>query len=270
MILLAENHYESLDSLLDGITINTYFARSVVQRKVKGAIFVNDIENPSTFYIRHPYGMGLLFGNPNDDSFNSWFVEYALNRSGQRHQDEWVQAYPGSWNEALKILLGSHFTLQELATDKILCNTRVNFRFHEDKYRRFREDLLHRADVVRMNEPMFSAMKGSVIPSRFWNSAEEFMENAVGYSLLVDGKVACTAFSAFLFPKALELGMETLPEYRGKGYALLTCARLIDYCLENHREPIWACRLENSASYQLAQRLGFEPEITLPYYRLCK
>jgi hypothetical protein len=35
-------------------------------------------------------------------------------------------------------------------------------------------------------------------------------------------------------------------------------------------EPVWACRLENDGSYKLAQKLGFEPVLEIPYYRLSK
>jgi RimJ/RimL family protein N-acetyltransferase len=66
----------------------------------------------------------------------------------------------------------------------------------------------------------------------------------------------------------LELGMETVPKFRGKGFAQHTCSQLIDYCLDNDYEPIWACRLENIGSVRLAEKLGFKSTIQIPYYRL--
>jgi RimJ/RimL family protein N-acetyltransferase len=57
-------------------------------------------------------------------------------------------------------------------------------------------------------------------------------------------------------------------QYRGKGLALHACSALIDYCLEYNYEPVWACRLENYASYKLAQKLGFDPVLYMPYYKL--
>ncbi|MCG8409826.1 MAG: GNAT family N-acetyltransferase [Bacteroidales bacterium] len=111
-------------------------------------------------------------------------------------------------------------------------------------------------------------MKGSVVPSNFWDNAHDFDKQGVGFSLYHNNKLATTAFSAFIFDKELELGMETTPEFRGKGYAQYACSALIDYCLINNYEPIWACSLKNVASYNLAQKLGFIPQLTLPYYRL--
>lgn len=66
----------------------------------------------------------------------------------------------------------------------------------------------------------------------------------------------------------LEFGIETVDGFRGKGFAFHTASSLIDYCLENNYEPVWACRLENTGSYKLAEKLGFEPTVTLPYYKL--
>ena len=111
-------------------------------------------------------------------------------------------------------------------------------------------------------------MKGKVIPLNFWNNATEFLENAIGYSTYCKNELACTAFASFILGNFLELGMETRPKFRGKGLARYTCSKLIDYCLANNYEPVWACRLENIGSYRLAQSLGFDDVLQVPYYRL--
>jgi len=66
------------------------------------------------------------------------------------------------------------------------------------------------------------------------------------------------------------LGIETIPVFRRKGFAQLTCSALIDYCIENNYEPVWACKLENISSCKLAEKLGFETCKRIPYYRLSK
>jgi RimJ/RimL family protein N-acetyltransferase len=86
--------------------------------------------------------------------------------------------------------------------------------------------------------------------------------------LFCKGKLASTAYSAFILEKKLEIGIETLEEFRGKGYAYHTCCALIGHCIENGLEPVWACKLENNASFRLAQKLGFVRCAEIPYYRL--
>jgi len=111
-------------------------------------------------------------------------------------------------------------------------------------------------------------MKGSVAPSSFWDSADDFFENGIGFSLFYENKLASTAFSAFIHDDKLEIGIETIEAFRGKGFVKYVCSSLIDYCLENGYEPIWSCRKENINSYKLAQKLGFEPIKEIPFYRL--
>jgi GNAT superfamily N-acetyltransferase len=259
---------------LKEVKINTLFARFVLEQKVTGKVYVNRLENPSVYYIEHPYGMSLLFGDTGDEAFNLNFIDYTLNLSGNRKHYVWMQAYPKSWNDKLESLLGEKLVKagnfeNEVQSKIVELNTRVNFKFNPDKYNRFRQTLTGKNyEIVRTDEKMYAAMAGNVVPCHFWDNADEFIKNGVGFSLFYEGKLATTAFSAYIFEGVLELGMETFPEYRGKGLAQLVCSALIDYCIGHNYEPVWSCRLENIASYNLAQKLGFEPTITLPYYRL--
>lgn len=274
MIELSRNSYHLLLPLLDEVKINTLFARFILEHKVTGKVYVNRLENPSVYYIEHPYGMSLLLGDTGDEAFNRRFVEYALNTNGNRKHYLWMQAYPKTWNDKLESLLGIKLVQagnheNQVQSKIVELNTRVNFKFNPDKYNRFRQTLTGKnCEIVRTDEKLYAAMTGSVVPCHFWDHATEFVKNGVGFSLLYEGKLATTAFSAYIFEGVLELGMETFPEYRGKGLAQWACAALIDYCLERNYEPVWSCRLENTASFNLAQKLGFEPTITLPYYRL--
>lgn len=274
MIELSCNRYHLLLPLLNEVRINTLFARFVLEHKVTGKVYVNRLENPSVYCIGHPYGMSLLFGDTGDEAFNRRFVEYALNTNGNRKHYIWMQAWPKTWNDKLDNLLGKKLVKagnheNEVQNRMVELNTRVNFKFNPEKYRRFKKTLTGKNyEIVRTDEKMYTAMVGSVVPCHFWDHAGEFIKSGVGFSLFYEGKLATTAFSAFIFEGVLELGMETFPEYRGKGLAQWAYSALIDYCLEHNYEPVWSCRLENTASYNLAQKLGFEPTLTLPYYRL--
>jgi RimJ/RimL family protein N-acetyltransferase len=124
-------------------------------------------------------------------------------------------------------------------------------------------DLIEKTDDLH-----FEQMPGSVIPLKFWDSAKDFKQKGKGFTLLHNGEIASTAYSAFVHEDKLEIGIETVEKYRGYGFAELTCCKLIDYCLEMDLIPVWSCRFENTASYKLAQKLGFEPTLMIPFYRL--
>lgn len=276
MELLDRKQYSKVAEHLQQVTINNLFARSVIERKVAGKVFVDDAESPSTFHVVHPYGMSLLFGNAYNSEFNQNFREYAMNSAEARSDHEWMQAFPDAWDKTLARLFGDcMITSSENKEGKesgiIELNTRINFKYNSGKFKANYQKALN-ADVklVRTDAQLFGEMKGSVVPYYFWDSAEHFVDNGFGYSLLYKGKLASTAYSAFIHDDMLELGIETVPEFRGKGFAYLTCMSLIDYCLKNLYEPVWACRWENQGSFKLAEKLGFEVSGRIPYYRLSK
>lgn len=276
MTPLEKEHFNKLLEPLDRITINSLFARSVIEKCIPGNVYVDDIDEPQTFYVVHHYGMSLLFGNSNNKAFNDSFKDYALNSCKTRNNFEWMQAFPGDWDKVLNDLLGDHLIRSSDNVEKkekgiVEINTRVNFKFNIDKYLEFKKkNIVADMKIVRADQQVFNCLKGSVIPYYFWNSADEFYEKGAAFSLYHDGQLASTAFSAFIHDGQLEIGIETGEAFRGKGFAQYTCSELIDYCIKHNYEPVWACRLENLGSYNLARKLGFEPTAEIPYYRLSK
>ncbi|MHB9142051.1 MAG: GNAT family N-acetyltransferase [Paludibacter sp.] len=274
MILLNKNEYQKATAAFNEVTFNNLFARFVLEQHIHGKVFVDNREHPETFYISHPYGMSLLFGKTDNDTFNAKFLDYAFNIFNVRTNYEWLQVFPSAWNETCIGLFGDKLVNSEDSTDdptKIEVHTRVNFKFNKEKYLDFKSEFKRdNCKIIRTDAVIFENMPGSVVPRFFWKDAEQFGDSGVGFSLLAEGKVASTAYSAFILDDKLEIGIETAAETRGKGFAMAVCSALIDYCIENNYEPVWACRLENRASYYLAQKIGFEPTVYLPFYRLLK
>jgi RimJ/RimL family protein N-acetyltransferase len=274
MKLLDKELYIKLVNPLSKVKINNLFARSVIEHHVTGKVYVDNANTPRTIYVVHPYGMSLLFGDPLNDAFNKEFKEYALNFNKIRHNHEWMQAYPDSWDKKLHRLFEGYLiehkdNSADVKTGIIELNTRVNFKFNKEKYlARKHITSPHDFRIVRTDREIFKEMKGKVIPYHFWDNADDFLDRGVGFSLIYKNQLATTAYVSFIHDDKLELGIETMPEFRGKGFAQLTCASLINYCIRNKYEPVWACSLENSGSYKLAQKLGFEPVVKIPYYRL--
>ena len=145
----------------------------------------------------------------------------------------------------------------------------MNFSFNVQKYAQFEKRTIPEHDlIVKTDAVLFEQMTGSVIPQKFWDNAKDFETNGSGYTLLHNGEIAATAFSAFVHENLLEIGIETVEKYRGNGYAELVCCKLIDKCLESGLVPVWSCRSENTASVRLAGKLGFETTLSFPFYRL--
>ena len=274
MILLPVDRYHLLEKSIKGVQINNLFARSVIEKHVTGKIYVDNIIDPHTVYVVHPYGISLLFGDYENVNFNNRFKSYALNVDKSRNKHVWLQTYPREWDTVLLDMFGDLIVkFSENIDDKtngiIELNTRVNFIFNRDKYLRLDKTALSSNNmIVNTDNLHLEQMQGSVIPLKFWDSAKDFIQKGKGFTLLHNGEIASTAYSAFVHDDMLEIGIETVEKYRGYGFAEFTCCKLIDYCLERELVPVWSCRFENTASYKLAQKLGFEPILMIPFYRL--
>jgi RimJ/RimL family protein N-acetyltransferase len=189
-----------------------------------------------------------------------------------------MQVYPEDWSARLLTSLGNQLLTKKQKNEgripesgfvKVEEQTRVNFKFDPNIYNEFRKsNQVCDTEIFRTQEDEFQNMPGTVVPMYFWQNASQFLNDGVGFSLRFNGELACTAFSAFIDNGQLELGIESAAQFRGKGFAMHTCAALIDYCLENGYEPVWSCRLENTGSYLLAQKLGFVPVHYHPFYKV--
>lgn len=101
MILLEkENYYKVIEPLLK-VKINNLFALAVIENCVSGTVYVDNRNEPKTFYVVHPYGLSLLFGDCYNNDFNTIFRDYALNINKIRNMHEWMQAFPSNWDTVL-------------------------------------------------------------------------------------------------------------------------------------------------------------------------
>ena len=257
--------FHKVRKLIEQVEFNSFFAQSVIENHVTGQVFVDDVSNPKTAYIRHPYGMSLLVGRYTNEEFIKWLFDYISGQTDRNnHSDDWMQVFPCEWNSAIE---------KEVKKKKIdqhveKC-TRVNFSFNLHRYEKSKTKIDFGSQTIeKMNRSQFMKFKGTVTPNLFWDNYNDFDKAGLAYSVIENGDIASVAFASFVHGNNFELGIETAPEHRQRGYAVKVCAKIIDHCLSNHLEPIWACKLENTNSYKLATKLGFDEQGRYPYYGL--
>lgn len=280
MIELKKEKFKDLISSLKVAKINTLFAMSVLEGKVDGKVFVDNLSSPSSFYLQHPYGMSLLYGESSNNEFYQELKPYLLNFYRCRKKTEWLQVYPAALYPKMEALFGERLikmkdekpysNLAVAETDNVLEYERINYNFRIETYLAFKKNLENEVTkIVITTEDSFNQMAGNVVPKNFWDSYIDFKKYGIGFTLLLDDNTpASTAFSAYVIDRKMEIGIETDINYRGSGYAERVCAQLIDYCLENGLEPVWSCSSGNMGSRKLAGKLGFVESKRIPYYRL--
>lgn len=73
------------------------------------------------------------------------------------------------------------------------------------------------------------------------------------------GRLVSVAHSSRRTAEACELGINTLPEARRRGYALAATVLWTDMVRSEGREPIYSARADNAASLALAHAAGYRP-----------
>jgi GNAT superfamily N-acetyltransferase len=88
-----------------------------------------------------------------------------------------------------------------------------------------------------------------------FESLEDFFERGVGFGIEVDGRWVSGCSSFAISSHSLEFEIQTHPDFRRRGLATATAARMIEHCLDEGLEPCWDAHNEMSAG--LAVKLGF-------------
>lgn len=92
---------------------------------------------------------------------------------------------------------------------------------------------------------------------RFWSG--DLLEDNTHplFGVVVAGRLLSLAHSSRRTPEACELGIETLPEARRKGYALAATILWAHAVAQEGLVPIYSASAENTASLRLAEAAGY-------------
>lgn len=258
---LEPREFHRAASIVKQAPFNVLMAEAVLDGEVPGRVFTDRLDRPRSCYIRHRYGMSFVVGSSPDASWRGE-LETLFTGSGEAGRStEMLQVFPPAWSGELMSPLVSAGEVWEWG--------RVNFLFKGAGAGGGRKEPEH-PGIVRIDRGILDGFTGTVVPGRFWNSEEQFLRKGVGFCLLdpESGAPASIAFSSCLRPPFLEIGVETAEAFRGKGYAFEVSRKMVRFCLENGFVPVWSCKKENTGSFRLALKLGFEEHFTLPYYEV--
>lgn len=88
-----------------------------------------------------------------------------------------------------------------------------------------------------------------------FQTLDDFLNRGIGFCIVNNDKIVSAATSVAQSSKAIDIEIETLPEYRRRDLGTVVGAKLVLYCLENGIRPRWLAA--NVVSERLALKLGF-------------
>lgn len=268
MILLPENKHYSTKPFLENVGCDTVVAHSIIEKKQKGRIFVNDENKPTVVLFWHYCGTALLTGNSKNNIFNEAVKNILLSKFEPNQKPIKINLNSQEWVDKLNSLLGDKIMKYEASENNVIAWERQRFHFNKDKFHETFASISipDGFEMKRIDGKMFNSIKGTVIPSVLWNNPQAFIKNGFGYCLVENTQIASTAFTAFIGNGQIDIGIETSPNYRQRGLGVIGAAHMVKFCLDNGYEPVWGCRKDNVGSTLIAKKIGFELADYHPVY----
>jgi RimJ/RimL family protein N-acetyltransferase len=109
------------------------------------------------------------------------------------------------------------------------------------------------ADVIKITKDKVALLENS-----FDYMSSELQFWVPCYAKLVDGKAVSICFSSRIAVESHEAGVETLPDFRGKGYAAEVVAAWAADIYKMNRIPTYSASWDNAASQAVARKLKCE------------
>ena len=94
----------------------------------------------------------------------------------------------------------------------------------------------------------------------YCGSLDNFLVNGLGLCLMQGDEVIVEVYVSSFGDTHAEIGAVTREARRGRGYAPITCAYLIEVCEQRGYHAYWSCDVDNPASARVARKLGFRQE----------
>jgi RimJ/RimL family protein N-acetyltransferase len=94
----------------------------------------------------------------------------------------------------------------------------------------------------------------------YCGSLENFLHHGLGICLMRGEEIIVETYASAFGAQYAEIGAITHESYRGKGFAPITVAYLIEALEQRGYHAYWSCDVDNPASALVARKLGFNVE----------
>ena len=236
---LNQTSYQSIIQQIEKTPCGTVYPLSIAEMSQYGDIYKDD----DSVLLWHYCGFAFLYG-----ACDSAFLEEIYN-----------MFFSSSSNPSRRfILFSANPRVIEFFQNKqnIVFGKRYNFEYPPDTPL-IRSEIRPDYRICQFNKDMFHTIQGRITPRFSWREASEFYSHGMGYCVLHQEKAVSWAFSAAVSKDEIDIGIETASDFRHMGLGLAAAEKMIGFCFEQHKRPVWSCDANNTASQKIAEKLGF-------------
>lgn len=233
-------------NLIDNANANdcgSVYPLSIAEGIQEGDIFTNSVlDYEKVLFLAHS-GFAYLSGNI-DEHFLEDIYEFMLDRAKS--------------NTKRFLLMTRNKYIQEHFESKEDVVEEKRYLFHYSDAKGYIEPSLPEGyELKEIDNRLLKKISGEIVPSLFWNDANNYLLKGKGYCITCNNDIASWAFSAAVSTKEIDIGIETKPEYKQQGLGMIVANKMIQYTIQQGKEPVWACHYRNIASEKMAEKLGF-------------
>lgn len=244
MQILAPRDYHKLPRSLELHTYNHIYPESIYRGYQSGEILVDDLEQIQCALFWHKCGFGYLAGNPSYEVLNEIATLIREQGEGQTRRCS-LQLDSGE--------LEPFFLKQEGITR----SGQYGFGFCREKWNPKNVQLQEGFKIKEMDHEILSRLQGRIIPSFSWDNEAEFLKKGKGFCILHGDEIAASSFTAAISDDQIDIGIETNPDYRNRGFASILANCMVEYVLSIGKTPRWQCHESNLGSKAVAESAGF-------------
>ena len=237
---VSEKDYQKYIISAKNSTANKVYPCSIAEGFQAGDIYVNDGTEVESVFFWHFCGFGYISGRLSQDFLTEVYAEMLSEEKNRR----------------LVLITDDEYIMHFFEDKGVQMDVRVEYsyvpsasRVSSLKSNRFR--------IEQINEENISKIRGRIIPSFSWKNRESFLERGFGYIALEGENVCAVAFSSAVSSEEIDIGVETLEEYRGNGLASALAGRMCEHIIDIGKQPVWAHASSNIGSMKTALACGF-------------
>lgn len=240
---LNSQQYSNLFDYAKKHDCGSVYPLSVAEGIQEGDIFINSVQDYEKVLFWTHSGFAYLSGNI-DEHFLEDIYEFMLDRT--------------KTNTKRFLLMTRNKYIQDYfeQKDEVIAERRYLFEYSADK--NFTESPLPAGyELKEIDNQLLMKISGKIVPTLFWKDVNDFLEKGKGYCITCENDIASWAFSATVSTKEIDIGIETDAKYKQQGLGIIVAKKMMQYIIEQAKEPVWACHYKNVASKKMAEKLGF-------------
>ena len=250
MVELQESQFKRVSDFLKNNVCDTVAAYAIIENRQRGRVFVDNPEVPNSVLFWHYSGFAMLSGDSTNDNFNKNICRL-LSGNFEDNQRRFALVVDNSgWNEQILHLIGNNTSISK--------NYRLKFQFDISIFSQKEYIIPAGYELKVIDDNIIKKIQGTIIPSFIWDSPQAFLAAGKGFCLMDGDNIACTVFSSYIGNGQMDIGIETVQNYRRRGLGIVTASAMVSYSLKNGFKPVWGCAENNIGSKNVAQKLGFK------------